>query len=368
MGILAVTLVLGLGWMTAPLYAEEAALRDIQQLVVQRQYQPALAQLDALIAKEPSNAEARFLRGVIFAQTGRVERAIAVFKGLTEQFPDLSEPYNNLAVLYASRSDYDNARHSLLKAIELEPNYATAYENLGDIYSKLAGIAYDKAYTLSGTNDRARAKARSLAEMLERVNNRRDYTVPTKANKAAETPAPQAEETTAHAPAAPAAPAQTPTAIVAACYRIGPLPDPRTGAIIGRWFRSRGIQIEEQPENTRLATGFKVYIPPRATRAEAIAVVSDLKSKGIKDVLVMGEPELRNGISVGVFSQQASVQRRVKQMETLGYETRVQPRYADGNPVTWFQFSLKPEQKHTAEEYREAFPEYALQSTACAQD
>jgi tetratricopeptide (TPR) repeat protein len=64
----------------------------------------------------------------------------------------LPEPYNNLAVLYASQGQYDNARAALEMAIRTNPSYATAHENLGDVYAKLASQAYSKALQLDSSN------------------------------------------------------------------------------------------------------------------------------------------------------------------------------------------------------------------------
>jgi Flp pilus assembly protein TadD len=57
---------------------------------------------------------------------------------LIEDYPELPEPYNNLAVLYAQQKQFDKARTALEMAIRIHPGYATAYENLGDLHSRLA--------------------------------------------------------------------------------------------------------------------------------------------------------------------------------------------------------------------------------------
>jgi tetratricopeptide (TPR) repeat protein len=67
---------------------------------------------------------------------------------LNEEYPELAEPYNNLAVLYAGQGDYDKARAALQAAVRSNPAYATAYENLGDVYLRLAARAYERAQAL----------------------------------------------------------------------------------------------------------------------------------------------------------------------------------------------------------------------------
>src|SRR2546425_9737176 len=76
----------------------------------------------------------------------------SIFTKLTQDYPELPEPYNNLAVIYASQGQYEKARAALEQSIRTHPSYATAYENLGDVYAKLASQAYDKALQLDSSN------------------------------------------------------------------------------------------------------------------------------------------------------------------------------------------------------------------------
>src|SRR5574344_1191979 len=77
------------------------------------------------------------------------KEAIDTFTALTKEYPELPEPYNNLAVLYANQNQLDKSREALERAIRTNPSYSTVHENLGDIYAKLAGQAYSKALQLN---------------------------------------------------------------------------------------------------------------------------------------------------------------------------------------------------------------------------
>ncbi|ADJ63378.1 signal peptide protein [Herbaspirillum seropedicae SmR1] len=125
--------------------AHASEMSDINKLMRAGQYAEALTKTDAVLAKHPRDAQLRFTKGLILAEQNRSAEAIAVFTKLTEDFPDLPEPYNNLAVLYAADGQYDKARAALDMAMRTNPTYATALENLGDVYAKLASQAYDKA-------------------------------------------------------------------------------------------------------------------------------------------------------------------------------------------------------------------------------
>jgi tetratricopeptide (TPR) repeat protein len=98
----------------------------------------------------------------VLTELKRTGDAVRTFTSLTEDFPELPEPYNNLAVLYAQQGNYDKAKTALELAIHTHPGYATAHENLGDIYAQLAIRAYDRALQLDKDNAAARAKLEVL--------------------------------------------------------------------------------------------------------------------------------------------------------------------------------------------------------------
>jgi Flp pilus assembly protein TadD len=140
----AVVLLLACAFGTAR--ADEVA--DVAQLRRDGQAAAALERADRFIAAHPRDAQMRFLRAVLLNDLGRGDDAIQGLEKLTEDFPDLPEPYNNLAVLYAARGDYDKAKAALDQALRLRPGYATALENLGDVYAALAARSYAGALRL----------------------------------------------------------------------------------------------------------------------------------------------------------------------------------------------------------------------------
>lgn len=142
--------------LAAPVFADELA--DVSKLLRAGKAAEALARTNAYLAKNPSDPQMRFMKGVLLTEQNKSEEAIAIFTKLTEDYKDLPEPYNNLAVLYASSGQYDKARVTLEKAIRTNPSYMTAYENLGDVYGRLASQAYDKALALGTTTPPAPSK------------------------------------------------------------------------------------------------------------------------------------------------------------------------------------------------------------------
>lgn len=195
--LVAFSAVLGAGAAHADDYA------DITGLLKAGKPAEALAKADQRLASAPRDPQLRFLRGVAQADAGKATEAIATFTQLTQDYPELPEPYNNLAVLYAGQQQLDRARTALEMAIRTNPSYATAHENLGDIYAKLAGQAYNKALQLD---------ANSGATLKPKLSLIRDVFSPGRQPARAAT-VPAATVATAAARPAPAAPAPSTSAV-----------------------------------------------------------------------------------------------------------------------------------------------------------
>jgi tetratricopeptide (TPR) repeat protein len=144
--------------------AEET--KDATKLYQQGKLDQALSKVNSALAQQPKDAQGRFLKGLILTEQKKGADAIQVFTGLTEDYPELPEPYNNLAVLYASQGNYDKAKAALELAIHTHPSYATAYENLGDIYAQLARRSYDKALALDKSNLTAQGKLSMVKDIF----------------------------------------------------------------------------------------------------------------------------------------------------------------------------------------------------------
>jgi tetratricopeptide (TPR) repeat protein len=129
-------------WSQADPYAR------INQLLRSKQFTQAMNVANAHLANNPRDPQMRLLLGVAHAENGDLAKAKAVYLELTQEFPELPEPHNNLATIYAQESQFGLARESLEMAIRLNPRYAVAHENLGDVYVRLARESYARAATL----------------------------------------------------------------------------------------------------------------------------------------------------------------------------------------------------------------------------
>lgn len=167
----------------------------------------ASTKINAFLVAQPKDPQGRFVKGLILTEQKKVPEAIQVFTALTEDFPELPEPYNNLAVLYASQGNYDKAKAALELAIHTHPSYATAHENLGDIYAQLARRAYDKALQLDKNNAAAQSKLAMVKDLFSAGAPKGAPTQVASAVAPAPTPAKAPVKTAEVAPPKPAAPA-----------------------------------------------------------------------------------------------------------------------------------------------------------------
>jgi tetratricopeptide (TPR) repeat protein len=180
---------------------------DVSQLLRTGKMAEALSRAEQHLAAKPRDPQMRFLKGVIQTESGKPAEAISTFLKLTEDYPELPEPYNNLAVLYAGQSQFDKARAALEMAIRTNPSYATAHENLGDVYAKLASQAYSKALQLDAANTGVPPKLALIRELFA-PGSRGQRPAPV----AAPAPAPVAAVVASR----PAAPAPAPAVVAAA--------------------------------------------------------------------------------------------------------------------------------------------------------
>jgi tetratricopeptide (TPR) repeat protein len=167
---LGLALLSGALFAAGPARADEYA--DVTQLMRTGRLPEAMAKADQYLAAKPKDPQMRFLKGVMLTEAGRGGEAIAVFQQLTEDYPELPEPYNNMAVLHAGNAQFDKARAALEMAIRINPSYATAHENLGDVYAKLASEAYARALQLDGSNTAVQPKLALIRQLFSLGSSR----------------------------------------------------------------------------------------------------------------------------------------------------------------------------------------------------
>jgi len=143
-----------------------AGLAEATAFIKDRKFDAASARLEVLIAQRPREAQARFLRGVVEAEQGKLDAAATIFLGLIADYPELPEPWNNLAVIHAQKGDYESARQALESALRAAPHWSVAHENMGDVYARLAAVSYDRAARGDGDNKTAPRKLLLIRELF----------------------------------------------------------------------------------------------------------------------------------------------------------------------------------------------------------
>jgi tetratricopeptide (TPR) repeat protein len=147
-----------------PVRADELA--DLVRLHRGGETAAALVRADRYLASHPKDASMRFFKGVMLADSRRTTEAIEIFTQLSQDHPELAEPYNNLAALHASAGDYAKARDALELALRNRPAYAAAHENLGDVYAALAGRAYARALELEPSSPTLAPKLALVRQLI----------------------------------------------------------------------------------------------------------------------------------------------------------------------------------------------------------
>ena len=149
--------------------AAATALEQARRLIAEGQRADAMKVIDAGLVNSPRDAALRFTRAVLLADAGRIDDAAQAFTELTQEFPELPEPHNNLAALYAARGELDKARAALDNAVRALPSYALAWDNLGDVHLRIAERAWARAASIDASSG-AQAKLKLARELIERIS------------------------------------------------------------------------------------------------------------------------------------------------------------------------------------------------------
>ena len=396
-------------------------------LTAQERYSEARDIVNQLLEREPGYFHARLLHGILRAREGRVDEAIDIFETLRRDHPEMTEPYNNLAVLYALQGRLDDARGTLIVALERGPD-AIVYANLGDVYMKLARQAYRRARELSSDDGAAREPTMDTtfplpeesddspgadvagAEMRDAAMSSPDAEMgpeePTRTVQSSVQSTDSSSELLGEATdgshqgetTAPVTVAEQRDAVVERlevvdqsqvqasassgefavvsdaeeeaaefCARAGGFTGRRDVADAAFWLQSYGAEVVEvRHEEGQVARSHRVYIAPLASLEEAAAKVREIRARGVKDVAVIKDGTLANGISFGVYREANNMRRRVSALDKLGYD--IETGAADIDVVQ--EYVIKARAKGTPDALRAAwaprFSGHAIRRVDCS--
>jgi Flp pilus assembly protein TadD len=140
---------------------------DVQTLLRQAKDKEALALVETALASKPRDPQMRFWKGLLLDRQGQRDSALLVYRDLTQDYPELPEPHNNLGVILAAKGDLQGARAAFEMALRTNPAYTVAYENLGDIWMQLARQSYRQALRLEPQRGSASRKLEQLEPALK---------------------------------------------------------------------------------------------------------------------------------------------------------------------------------------------------------
>ncbi len=141
---------------------------DVEKLIKARKYQDAVTQINTDLKKTPRNVQLRFVKARLQIEMRQFDQAKKTLIEITQQFPELPEPYNNLAAIAANQGQWIEARDYLELALKLRPSYAIASANLGEIYIRLGAQAYEDAAKNAQLNQRQYSnRAKALLDVLK---------------------------------------------------------------------------------------------------------------------------------------------------------------------------------------------------------
>lgn len=263
---------------------------DAGRLFKQGQREQALEKINKYLATRPKDAQARFLKGLILTEQGKTADAMKIFSDLTADYPDLPEPYNNLAVLYASQGKYDKAKQLLEKAISTHPSYATAHENLGDIYAKMASQAYDRALQLDNKNTATQTKLAMIQNLFAADARNNVYAASAAASAVQDKPAAQVAVKTEPAvavanqpvPETAALPEKAPAtaAPVNAAQASAAIPTTAVAAIPAKADTRKGAGKDDSAEITRTVTSWAKAWSSQDTNQYLSFYANDFRTPG----------------------------------------------------------------------------------------
>ena len=256
-------------------------------LTAAERYGEARDIVNRALEREPDSPRARLLHGILRVHEDKSSEAVGIFEELVQDQPEMFEAHNNLAVLYAEEGRLDEARATLLAALERRPD-AVGYRNLGDIYVQLAHRAYSRGGVVQPGGEAHPEGSDEAGRLSTRP----------------ETPAVSAEA----------------AGNGDVCMAAGDFGDPSSLQDARRWLRSQGAEIVgERGGEREIVKNYRVYLPPFPNRSAAAAKMREIRGRGVDDIALISKGPLTNAVALGVYRNKAYMERRILRLKELGY-------------------------------------------------
>ena len=300
-----------------------------------------------IVEQQPDHFHARMLQGVLRLREKGLDDAIRIFEALRDAYPERSEPYNNLAVVYVAQGRLDEAHAALLSATEREPELPAAHENLSDLYIRLAR--------------RSTLRARALLDASGSDSNATDFRPPVDNAASVDGSLIVQElfpgESLVANEVAEAAPARV-------CIRVTGIATAADATEAEAWLRDTGADVTVREGQQEFVKYHWVYQPPFPSRAEAIAEMGAMRESGVEDIAVISHGDLANGISLGVYRSTDNLRRRISALESMGYPVQYETT-SETLRRYWLEAELAAVPAALIAEWPDRFPGQSIETVVC---
>ena len=147
-----------------------ASANDPYSTIIEHQnngrYNEALTQISTILADNKDDFRALLLKGNVNKLMGNTDQAVSIFKELIEQYPQMPEPYNNLAVLYADTGQTALAVETLQQVFSTSHSYSAAFNNLRNLYNEMASSAYREALDIKQKKSKKNSQYTLLSDTV----------------------------------------------------------------------------------------------------------------------------------------------------------------------------------------------------------
>ncbi len=126
--------------------------------------------------------------------------------------------------------------------------------------------------------------------------------------------------------------AAPPRAVVAAlpvtparCLSFGPYPTPAALRRAHERLQPQVLRAQARAATTGTPSGWQVWLPPQADRAQAQALAARIQAAGFDDLFIVAEGSEAHAIALGRYRDEPTAQRRQAALQAAGFDARRQP-------------------------------------------
>jgi tetratricopeptide (TPR) repeat protein len=341
-------------------HAPESELIHFKQLASSGKVQEAYDGVSLLVPKYPDDLQVKLLYAALVGDIGNLEHSAALFDELVKSYPDLPDPVTGLAMAQARQGRLLDAYKTLLSGVKTFPDNGLLHENLAEVYTIFATMEYQKVLAMGQGSERVKAKLKHLGMALSDRQQpddvewpavaevdvkrpavvRADVKQPAVARAKVERPVvaraevkqPAVARAEIKQPAVARAEIKRPVVAEAdfraaptavgdsgTCRAVGPFRGDAELKRASAWLSVQNISASKVMYRLREVTHL-VYLPPEDSYVAAKALREKLTQQGIKDTAIITSGSLKYAVSLGVYRQVESAQRRVKQLARNNYK------------------------------------------------